>query len=132
MQLQNGKRAWCTLVATLVPVLLLTTLQAHGRDRPGWTPDWSGHVQDQAAAHRGPPQDRCLAKDALTRRLDFASRPLGRIILGLPDAFSRQLSDFDRGARLRVLSPVSTRQYLHYASNAAAEWTPAEIAEWSV
>jgi hypothetical protein len=119
------------LSALLVPLLLMASAEVCSRDHRDWTPEWRGQGWNRPDPHRTHPRHTCLAKDTLAQRLDFASPLLARIILGLPDEFSRQLSDFDRGARLRTLSPVNARQFLQFTSSAAAQWTPAEIAEWT-
>jgi hypothetical protein len=104
-------------IQTLVPLLLAFCLQTHAAD---------------AHPPQGHPRQQCLEKQALSTRLDFASRLRGRIILGLPDPWVRQLSAFDRGVRLRTVAPVSSRKFLQFASNAALDWRADEAAEWTV
>ena len=73
----------------------------------------------------------CAAKATLSERLAFASVDRSRKILGHPDEWARQLSDFDRGARQRTLEPTALQGFLEFASNAATPWSPDEEAYWS-
>jgi hypothetical protein len=108
-------------VAVLLPLLLV------GRT------SWAGDAMSFAHAwdHGGGPWRSCLVGNTLSQRLEFASAEQAREILGRPDAFVWQTSDFDRGARQRTLAPTSTSQHLAFTSNAALEWTSAEIAAWA-
>ena len=49
----------------------------------------------------------CAAKRTLSERLEFASVDRSRKILGHPDEWERQLSDFDRGARQQTLEATT-------------------------
>jgi hypothetical protein len=73
----------------------------------------------------------CGAKPTLSERLAFASADRSRKILGHPDEWAHQLSDFDRGARQRTLEPTTRQGFLEFASNAAISWSPDEEAYWS-
>jgi len=68
----------------------------------------------------------CMAKQALSERLRFPSIDRAGKILRHPDPWARQLSTFDRGARMRTLDPTTVRDFLRFASTAASNWTPAE------
>jgi hypothetical protein len=72
----------------------------------------------------------CLVKKTLSERLDFASADRAGRILGRTNDWSRQLSAFDRGARMRTLEPTTTREFLDFVSQAAMAWTKAEEAYW--
>ncbi|HET9475729.1 MAG TPA: hypothetical protein VFO82_17640, partial [Steroidobacteraceae bacterium] len=122
------------LAAMFALLLFIIALEAASGDQQTWQGAWRGQGSDADIAHlqHGRAQQHCLSKGELSERLDFSSRLRSRIILGLPDPWLRQLSDFDRGARLRTVAPVNTRQFLHFASRAALEWRADEIAEWTI
>jgi hypothetical protein len=63
-------------------------------------------------------------------RLEFASVQQGRASLRRSDAFARQLSSFDIGARRRTLEATSLSGFLEFASREARDWTPSEVAGW--
>jgi hypothetical protein len=73
----------------------------------------------------------CFAKKTLSDRLEFASADRAGKILGHPDGYARQLSAFDRGARMGTLEPTTTQSFLAYASDGGLAWAPAEQAYWS-
>jgi hypothetical protein len=73
----------------------------------------------------------CLAKKTLSERLEFASADRAGKILGRTDDWARQLSAFDRGARMRTLEPTTTQSFLAFVSGAGLGWTPAEQAYWT-
>ena len=73
----------------------------------------------------------CLSEATFSKRLEFASIDSASKALARPDAWARQLSAFDRGARMRTLAPTSTQQFLQFASGAAVEGTPAELTDWA-
>lgn len=60
--------------------------------------------------------------------IEFASIEAGRVALGARDQFVRQLSPFDRAARLEFAADVAEAEYLEFAVAAAREWTPDERA----
>jgi imidazolonepropionase-like amidohydrolase len=72
----------------------------------------------------------CLPDTTLSERLQFAGIDQARDILGSSDAWARQLSVFDRGARQRTLEPTNTRDFLEFVSGAAAAWTDDEMLYW--
>jgi hypothetical protein len=131
-RIHSARRA---AAATLAALLLLAGQQTHSSDveRSAWR-HASEHAQssDQITRRHHPPRHKCLARDAFAERLEFASVRHGKEILGRPDPWARQLSDFDRGARQRTLAPTSTKQFLQFASSAARGWTATEKAEWTV
>jgi hypothetical protein len=73
----------------------------------------------------------CFAKKTLSERLEFANADRAGKILRRPNDWARQLSAFDRGARMRTLEPTTTESFLAFASNAGLGWTPAEQAHWT-
>lgn len=73
----------------------------------------------------------CSAKKTLAERLDFASREHAARLLAQPDEWARQLSAFDRGARLRTLEPTRMHEFLQFAGAAALEWSAPEQAYWT-
>jgi hypothetical protein len=73
----------------------------------------------------------CFAKKTLSERLAFTSADRAGKILGHPDAWARQLSAFDRGARMRTVETTTMQSFLKFASREALGWTPAEQAYWS-
>lgn len=73
----------------------------------------------------------CLAKKTLEQRLEFATRDRGRIVLRRPGEWARQLSAFERSARMRTLDPRSVQDFLGFAGEAALTWTADEIELWS-
>lgn len=74
----------------------------------------------------------CFAKKTLAERLQFAGADRAEKILRRPDVWARQLSAFDRGARMRTLEPTSTQSFLAFTGDAALDWTPAEQAYWTL
>jgi hypothetical protein len=73
----------------------------------------------------------CFVKKTLSERLEFASADRAGKILGHPDGYARQLSAFDRGARMGTLEPTTMQSFLAYASDGGLAWVPAEQAYWS-
>lgn len=133
MTLRVHAARW-TAVSIVAPLLLLAGQQTHSNEAgSAWRPA-SEHARhfDRGPTRHGPPKHKCLARSALAERLDFASLREGKEILGRPDAWARQLSDFDRGVRQRTLAPTSTKQFLHFAAGAARGWGAAEKAEWNI
>lgn len=74
--------------------------------------------------------DLCLAETTLSERFEFASAARGATILGEADDWARQLSAFERSARLRTLNPTDLEDFLEFASGAAVDWTPAHKDYW--
>ena len=72
----------------------------------------------------------CFAKKTLAERLEFANADRAEKILRRPDVWARQLSAFDRGARMRTLEPTSTQSFLAFTGDAGRDWTSAEQEYW--
>jgi hypothetical protein len=72
----------------------------------------------------------CTESNTLSRRVDFADLGRARHLLGARDAWARQLSDFDLGARQKTAAPTSLHQFLAFAENAALAWTPQDQSGW--
>jgi hypothetical protein len=62
--------------------------------------------------------------------VDFADRKRAKHILGHTDAWARQLSDFDLGARQKTAQPTGLQEFLAFASDAGMAWTAQEEAGW--
>jgi hypothetical protein len=73
----------------------------------------------------------CFAKKTLSERLEFASADRASKILQRPSEWARQLSAFDRGARMLTLEPTTMQSFLAFAGDAALAWSPAEEAYWA-
>lgn len=73
---------------------------------------------------------RCLKENTFARRLRLANLWQSRLTLWLPDRWALQLSDYDRGARMRTTMPTDTREFLYFAAGAAVGWTDSERAAW--
>lgn len=73
---------------------------------------------------------QCLAKKSLATRLKFATVAEGKKRLQRPDDWARQLSAFERSARLATLEPTSRNELLRHVSEQALDWTAPEEAYW--
>jgi hypothetical protein len=60
----------------------------------------------------------------------FADESEARDRLGRSDAFTRTLSAFDRGYRMRTLEPTVEADYLAHAAEQALDWEARERAAW--
>lgn len=74
---------------------------------------------------------QCLTKETLAERLRLADAEEAGERLRRSDDWLRQLSSFERSARLRTLAPVTTSQFQRYVSAQGLDWTPQERAYWS-
>jgi hypothetical protein len=72
----------------------------------------------------------CTESSTLSSRVQFADMERSRQILARRDAWAKQLSEFDRGARLKTAEPASLQQFLAFASEAALAWTPGQESAW--
>lgn len=88
-------------------------------------------------AYAGPPDhagpwahNSCLAKRTLADRLEFASADRAGKLLRRPDHWARQLSDFERSARMRTVEPRATLDFLRFAGNQGLDWEAGEEAYW--
>jgi hypothetical protein len=124
----NTKYSARTAAALLITLVLAAPARADTPAPGDWTHDRQPLPLDGTLHHR--PARACLQKDSVLERLEFANLFASKLLLRIPDAWARQLSDFDRGVRQRTLAPTSTRGFLEFASGAAAGWTSAEIASW--
>ena len=68
---------------------------------------------------RRPAAGARLADTTLSARLTFADGDRGAAILGEADDWARQLSDFDRGARQRMLGPTDLDGFLEFVLHGA-------------
>jgi hypothetical protein len=68
------------------------------------------------------------ASAAGAHEIEFASIETARAVLGARDEFVRQLSPFDRAARLESADPVAEAEFLAFVTAAAREWAPDERA----
>jgi hypothetical protein len=110
-------------IAAAIAALLFVACDAHPTEQNAG-PTWPSF-----ASARGNPV-ACLAKKSLSDRLEFASADRAGKNLGRPDDWSRQLSAFDRGARMRTLEPTTRQGFLDFVSRQGAAWTPADQAHW--
>jgi hypothetical protein len=60
----------------------------------------------------------------------FADQSEAREVLGASDAFTRTLSAFDRGYRMRTLEPTLEADYLAHAAEQALDWEARERTAW--
>ena len=72
----------------------------------------------------------CIDSAALSRRVEFADISRARHLLGHPDAWARQLSEFDLGVRQKTAQPTTLQQFLAFAADAGLGWTAQEEAGW--
>jgi hypothetical protein len=72
----------------------------------------------------------CIDSAALSGRVEFADISRARHLLGHPDAWARQLSDFDLGVRQKTAQPTTLQQFLAFAADAGLGWTAQEEAGW--
>jgi hypothetical protein len=92
-----------------------------------------------SSATAGPQNDKpdvgnrgstCGDGAALSKRVDFASLSRARQILGHPDDWARQLSDFDMAVRQKTAQPTSLREFLSFTADSSLDWTLQEEAAW--
>jgi hypothetical protein len=62
----------------------------------------------------------------------FADSRMASHLLGRPDDWARQLSAFERSARMRTLQPATTQEFLDFVSESALDWTPSEQEYWGM
>jgi hypothetical protein len=73
----------------------------------------------------------CLVDRSLADRLEFASAAQATKLLRRPDHWARQLSDFERSARMRTLESRSTLEFLRFAGDQGLDWGAGEEAYWA-
>jgi hypothetical protein len=105
--------------AAAIAVLLLVACQ---------DPDPAGPARMDSALESRMGGVACFAKKTLSERLEFASADRAGKILQRPNEWARQLSAFDRGARMLTLQPTTMQSFLAFAGAAALDWSPAEQA----
>ena len=98
---------------------LLTTLMCGAVSFPVEVPE--------AVANQG---SSCTKTHTLSKRVDFANLHRARKILGHKDPWTKQLSDFDLGARQKTAEPTSLDEFLGFAADAGLGWTAQEKAGW--
>ncbi|MBL8176678.1 MAG: hypothetical protein JNK48_18525 [Bryobacterales bacterium] len=72
----------------------------------------------------------CAEAGTLSSRLEFADEARAKRILAHRDAFVKQMSKFDLGARLRTSEGVSTQDFTAFAGEQGLAWTAEEMAGW--
>ena len=110
-----------------VLVVLIAAMTVSCRDS-GTT----GPASSETAVDAGVRGASCHAKKTLSEQLRFASADEARRVLRHPDAWVRQLSAFDRGARMRTLEPTTTEDFRDFAATTASSWTSSERAALGV
>jgi hypothetical protein len=103
----------CVLAVVIVIVLVIPATAA---------------AQAQQAAAKA---SRCTKSDTLSKGVDFADLHRAQRILGYKDRWARQLSDFEMGARQKMVQPTNLMEFLDSAADAGRGWTAQEEADWT-
>ncbi|MBL8218740.1 MAG: hypothetical protein JNL62_05905 [Bryobacterales bacterium] len=72
----------------------------------------------------------CTEAATLSARLTFAEQARAKRILSHRDAWVKQLSKFDLGARMRTTEPVGIQDFLAFAGEQGLGWSAEEEAGW--
>jgi len=72
----------------------------------------------------------CTSSTTFAKRIEFASLPEAMNILGKPDPWARQLSDFELHARQKTTEPTTLHEFLDFAPENAVQWSAQERAAW--
>ena len=67
----------------------------------------------------------------LSTTICFASAQEAAQLLGAEDEYTRRMTPLDRSLRVRTSMPITTREHLQHASQAAVDWTSQELTQWS-
>jgi hypothetical protein len=79
---------------------------------------------------RGVGHDSCTNPATLSSRMEFATLPEAKEILGDDDPWARQLSAFDRGIRPKMTPAPDLDEFLDFAADNAIQWTAQERKAW--
>jgi hypothetical protein len=112
----SGRLRALQQLSSVLPVAILAVLLIQAT---------AGAQAQQAAADAS-----CATSHLLSRRVTFADQHRAQKILGRKDAWARQLSDFDMGARQKTADPTNLREFLNFAASAGRRWTAVEKATW--